>query len=441
MYDIQGSLEGALGVVRLNREHKSNLLTPGFTKQVARGVETMYIDHSVSVIYLGAAEGQHFSSGTDFRTMLRYKADQQHEKLADFMADVFKLQASFAKINKPIMTVAPGHCFNSGLGLLAASSYPTICYNTRVAFNECTFGFTPHAGSTYYAQRLPGDFGTFLVLTGTPISGMDAIRLGLADALVERPKGYEGDVAAIVRAMEPWALPDARTEHGLGASAHRDVEIYDKHYETEATFKAWQNDEVLEGEVNEFRRRVRHQAHGELFVDPRDRRADPLAQADLEFRGMLRQHNRDNYGMGHDLGYFDHKHTNFNQFATVQGWVRTHTGDEYTEDLVKSLLQHQQLIDRCFWPDSVEHIMENLRRETSPIAKDFLLRMESNSMTSMKIALKMLRQARNMCFGQVLKMELNVALNKVMDEDFELGVKQVLMKPKATKIDTINGQR
>jgi len=198
---------------------------------------------------------------------------------------------------------------------------------------------------------------------------------------------------------------------------------------------------MLQAEVNEFRRRVRHQTEGELFVDPRDRRADPLAQADLEYKGMLRQHSRDNYGTGNDLGYFDHEHTNFNQFATINGWVRTHTGNEYTEDLVKSLLQHQQLIDRCFWPDSVEQIMENLRRETHPIAKDFLSRMESNSMTSMKIALKMLRQARNMCFGQVLKMELNVALNKVMDEDFELGVKQVLMKPKAAKIDTINGQR
>lgn len=127
------------------------MLTPGFTKQVARGVETMYHDHSVRVIYLTSAEGQHFSSGTDFRTLLRFHKDGEHEKVAKFMEDVFKLQASVAKINKPIMAVAPGHCLNSGLNLLAASSYPTICHNTRVAFNECTFGFTPHAGSTYYA--------------------------------------------------------------------------------------------------------------------------------------------------------------------------------------------------------------------------------------------------------------------------------------------------
>lgn len=201
VYDVQASLMGALGVVRLNREHRNNLLTPGFVKQVTRGVETMYVDHSVRVIYLGTAEGQHFSSGTDFRTMLRFKEEGQHEKLADFMADVFKLQASMAKINKPIMTVAPGNCFNSGLGLLAASGYPTICHSTRVAFNECTFGFSPHAGSTYYAQRLPGDFGTFLVLTGTPISGKDAIRLGVADKLIEIPETYDDEAAQIVLAM------------------------------------------------------------------------------------------------------------------------------------------------------------------------------------------------------------------------------------------------
>lgn len=109
---------------------------------------------------------------------------------------------------------------NSGLNLLAAASYPTICHNTRVAFNECTFGFTPHAGSTYYAQRLPGDFGTFLVLTGTQISGMDAIKLGMADKLVEIPETYDEEVANIVRSMEPWALPTSLMENDMAFGKH-----------------------------------------------------------------------------------------------------------------------------------------------------------------------------------------------------------------------------
>lgn len=180
----------------------------------------MYHDHSVKVIYLTTAEGLHFSSGTDFRTLLKFQKNGEHDKIAAFMGDIFKLQASMAKINKPIMTVAPGHCLNSGLNLLAASSFPNICHSTRVAFNECTFGFTPHAGTTYYAQRLPGDFGTFLVLTGTQISGMDAIRLGMADQLVEIPKTYEDEVYNIVLSMEPWCLPTPRSENDMGFDKH-----------------------------------------------------------------------------------------------------------------------------------------------------------------------------------------------------------------------------
>ena len=73
--------------------------------------------------------------------------------------------------------------------------------------------------------------------------------------------------------------------------------------------------------------------------------------------------------------------------------------------------------------------MDNLRREVDPFAKQILEKMEGNSMLSMKLALKMLRDAKNMDYGQVLKMEMNVALNKTGDQDFELGVKEILLKP------------
>ena len=55
--------------------------------------------------------------------------------------------------------------------------------------------------------------------------------------------------------------------------------------------------------------------------------------------------------------------------------------------------------------------------------------MEANSMLSMKLALKMIRKAKNMCFRDALQMELNVTLNKVKDSDFKIGVQNVLMKP------------
>jgi enoyl-CoA hydratase/carnithine racemase len=108
------------------------------------------------------------------------------------------------------MTIAPGHSYNSGAGLLAASGIPSICEDSSIAFNECTFGFVPHAGSCYYTSRLPGDMGTFLALTGLPMTGKDAIKLGVADSLIELPKTYEHEAADIMISMDPSNLHTAR---------------------------------------------------------------------------------------------------------------------------------------------------------------------------------------------------------------------------------------
>lgn len=222
MYDVQASLKAGVGIVRLNREHRYNTLTPNFVKQVARGVESMYLDHSVAVIYLTTPNGEHFSNGTDFRTMLHFQTAGQDEKLANYIEDIYKLQTTFAKCNKPIMTVAPGHSFNSGAGLLAASGLPSICHDTKVAFNECTFGYVPHAGSTYYASRMPGDFGTFLALTGVPLTGKDAIKIGMADTLIEIPETYDEEICDVVQSLDPSSAPDARTVIGAHADGiHR----------------------------------------------------------------------------------------------------------------------------------------------------------------------------------------------------------------------------
>lgn len=51
-------------------------------------------------------------------------------------------------------------------------------------------------------------------------------------------------------------------------------------------------------------------------------------------------------------------------------------------------------------------------------------------MLSMKLALKMLRKAINMDYRKAMEMELHVAFNKIQDADFDLGVTEVLMKPK-----------
>ena len=51
-------------------------------------------------------------------------------------------------------------------------------------------------------------------------------------------------------------------------------------------------------------------------------------------------------------------------------------------------------------------------------------------MLSMKIALKMIREARNKDFKGAMETEIIVALNKIKDSEFDLGVQEVLLKGK-----------
>jgi enoyl-CoA hydratase len=89
-----------------------------------------------------------------------------------------------------LIALATGHAFNSGAALLAATGHPMTTLNTKIAFNEVTFGFVPHSGATYYLSRMPGEFGTFMALTGLPIHGSDAARVDLTRGIVHNPVEY-----------------------------------------------------------------------------------------------------------------------------------------------------------------------------------------------------------------------------------------------------------
>ena len=74
--------------------------------------------------------------------------------------------------------------------------------SSRISFNDVTFGFVPHGGSSYYLTRLPGELGTFLAITGLPVYSSDAIYAKLADQLVHKVKESTNDIVDIMRAVD-----------------------------------------------------------------------------------------------------------------------------------------------------------------------------------------------------------------------------------------------
>ena len=123
-------------------------------------------------------------------------------------------------MNKPCIGVAPGHVFNSSATLLSAMGHPIMTAKSKMAFNECYYGFVPHSGAIYYLNRLPRDFGTFMALTGLPIHGEDAKHLGLVDRIVHTSNEFElllGDIMWSMEINQPSTatLYDEQMKHGM----------------------------------------------------------------------------------------------------------------------------------------------------------------------------------------------------------------------------------
>ena len=108
-----------------------------------------------------------------------------------------------------------------GLGLTMFGAARWTTERSRIAMPETIIGFFPDVAATYLLSRAPGEAGTHVALTGTTITGADAVHLGLADAVVDSAS-VPALLAAIAAGGPIEAAPDgAATGEGSELAAAR----------------------------------------------------------------------------------------------------------------------------------------------------------------------------------------------------------------------------
>jgi len=268
-----------------------------------------------------------------------------------------------------------------------------VTLDSKLCFNEVTFGFVPHSGASFYLSRLPGEIGTFLALTGLPITGIDAKEFGVADELVHNSSSFEEEVSDVLLALEmPVPSGYMIANRGMGDG-----------------WKGALNERVKNDEYHFFSseferaRKKKQNIIFEEFEEPRDRKVDTTAATDSKYKKLLYQIDKEASVLP---GYFDHEPISYqNYYQYVMGYIKSHTGHEYLRNPRSILLKNTTAINRCFSGSSLEEITESLKREEaagSAFARTCLQKMELNSQLSMKLALRMLRDARNLDFKGAL---------------------------------------
>ena len=203
---------GSAGTVLLNRPKALNALTLGMVRALAKALDSWEADPAVTRVVVRGAGEKAFCAGGDIRMLYEAgRAGDLAPSLA-FWREEFRLNTHIKRYPKPYVSLIDGMVMGGGVGISLHGSHRVAGDRYRFAMPEVGIGFVPDVGATYALPRLPGEFGTYLALTGAAIGPDEAVALGLAThrvdsadfpALEEALIAGEPVDAALVRVARP----------------------------------------------------------------------------------------------------------------------------------------------------------------------------------------------------------------------------------------------
>lgn len=177
-----------IGVATLNNIKALNALSLHMIELLQDQLDTWREDLSVVCVVLQGAGKRAFCAGGDVVSLYQHAAAYD-ETLTDdfgqcFFTAEYRLDYSIHSYPKPVVVLGSGVVMGGGVGLMVGASHRVVTETSRLAMPEVAIGLYPDVGASYFLNRLPGQVGRFLGLTGASFNGADAMFLGLADHAV-----------------------------------------------------------------------------------------------------------------------------------------------------------------------------------------------------------------------------------------------------------------
>ena len=158
--------------------------------------------------------GAVFCAGGEFG-----KADAGASTYIEMAEQLYQAAMQLFRIRKPMVAAVQGSAIGGGLGLALVADFRVTCESAKFSANFSRLGLHPGFGLTVTLPRLIGVHNSELLFyTGRRINGAEALRLGLADSLVEKHqvKGSAIELAEEIASAAPIAVQDTRETMRLG---------------------------------------------------------------------------------------------------------------------------------------------------------------------------------------------------------------------------------
>ncbi len=172
-------VEDGIGAITLNRPEQMNSLAVALSGELEQAIVELGGNPEVNVVVIRGAGGN-FCAGGDFNEVETLRANGP-EALRSLFTAFRRACEAISRVEVPVIAAVEGVAMAGGFELMQASDIVLVSDDAKIADNHIKFGMVPGGGSTQRLSRLVGRQEALgLLLSGDRMSGVDAVRRGLA---------------------------------------------------------------------------------------------------------------------------------------------------------------------------------------------------------------------------------------------------------------------
>ena len=212
--------DGAVAVLRLERDEKLNAISTAVERELGEALAADEVRSSRAVVITGA--GRAFSAGADVTEL----ADRDPEAILRYYRETGGVYEAFAALPQPTLAAIHGWCLGGGLELALAADFRIADESAVFGFPEVGIGILPSSGGTVRATRLLGPAqAKRLVLLGDRLSAAEALVAGLVTEVVPDAVARALELAHRLVELPPAAVAIAKAAIDVAAESSREAAL------------------------------------------------------------------------------------------------------------------------------------------------------------------------------------------------------------------------
>ncbi|TAN78631.1 MAG: cyclohexa-1,5-dienecarbonyl-CoA hydratase [Magnetospirillum sp.] len=171
--------DGMLLRLRLSRP-KANIVDAEMIAALTKALAEGSTDHHVKAVLIDH-EGPHFSFGASV-------PEHMPDQCAAMLKGLHALILAMVEYPVPILVSVRGQCLGGGLEVALAGHMMFVSPESKLGQPEIVLGVFAPAASCLLPERMPRVAAEDLLYSGRSITGEEAFRLGLANAVADEPE-------------------------------------------------------------------------------------------------------------------------------------------------------------------------------------------------------------------------------------------------------------